>query len=248
MNDFQNYLLQTLEPKIVRRLELKPIVLVQDHEIELPGKYIDNILFLEQGVAATVTLFSDGTRATILLAGSESVLGSCSMIGSPRGYHRIFMLNDGKGFISNKAAALSEYRRGEHFHDLLLGYHQLQFIQAAQTTGCNAIHSLEQRLSKWLLLCADRNGGGVLPLSHEYMASLLTATRPTISTLASQFQSKGFIQYTRGKLRVVNSAGLESVTCECYGMIREQIEEYIQGKPLEPSGLPVLELVHHRLT
>jgi CRP-like cAMP-binding protein len=230
MNDFRNCLLRKLEPETISRLELKPIALWRSQEIELPGKRIQNLVFIERGVSTLLPTFSNSDGAEVLLAGNESVLGAGSMMGSPHGLHRVFMLNDGRAYTSSKETALEEFKRGERFHDLVLEYQRLQFVQAAQIAGCNARHSLEKRLSRWLLLCADRNGQDFLPLSHEHLASLLSSSRPTISTFAGRLQNKGLIEYSRGKVRIVNPKGLETLACECYGIIRDQVNEYIERR------------------
>jgi len=121
--------------------------------------------------------FRDGIQVEVALAGPEAILGASSMMGTRRSLNRVYMHVGGHGFSSPIEAAALEFKRGEQFHDLTLRSLQAQFIQSAQTAGCNARHSIEQRLARWLLLCADRNAGRVLLLSHIYWADMVGCTR-----------------------------------------------------------------------
>jgi CRP-like cAMP-binding protein len=225
---YKNSLLQRLDADSIARLDLHPIDLPVTREIEYPGNHIEHLFFIEEGMASMTANFEDGFQVEIALAGYESVLGSSAMMGTRRSLNRVYMQVGGYGFSSRTATATEEFERGEAFHDLTLRYLQAQFIQSAQTAGCNARHSVEQRLARWLLLCADRNGGRVLPLSQEYMADMLGASRSTVTVIAGHFQQRNLIQYSRGKIHLVDLAGLEAVSCECYRVVRDHLADYAE--------------------
>jgi CRP-like cAMP-binding protein len=225
---FKNGLLQKLPHEVIARLELQPVDLPVNREIEYPGNHIDHLFFLEEGMASMTATFEDGFQVEIALAGSESVLGASSMMGTRRSLNRVYMQVGGYGFSSRTAIATREFDRGGAFHDLTLRYLQAQFIQSAQTAGCNAHHTVEQRLARWLLLCADRNGGRVLPLSQEYMADMLGASRTTVTAVAGHFQERNLIQYSRGKIHLIDLAGLELLACECYRVVRDHLADYAE--------------------
>jgi CRP-like cAMP-binding protein len=223
---FKNFILHTLDADAIIRLDLHGVDLPVNREIEFPGNHIDNIFFIEEGMASMTTTFQDGFQVEVALAGSEAVLGASSMMGTRRSLNRVYMQIGGHGFASETGVATREFNRGAMFHDLTLRYLQAQFIQSAQTAGCNARHSVGQRLARWLLLCADRNGGRVLPLSQEYIADMLGASRPTVTMIAGEFQRQKLIEYSRGKIHLLDLEGLEKLACECYRVVRDHLSDY----------------------
>jgi CRP-like cAMP-binding protein len=226
---FKNALLQRFDPEILDRLKLRPVELPVGREIEYPGQHIDNLFFLEEGIASMTATFFDGIQVEIALAGYEAVLGASSMMGTRRSLNRVYMQVGGRGYMSPIEAATLEFKRGEMFQDLTLRYLQAQFIQSSQTAGCNARHNIEQRLARWLLLCADRNGGRILPLSHEYMADMLGVSRTTVTNVAIHFQEQHLISYSRGKITLIDLPGLEKLSCECYAVVRDHLSNYAES-------------------
>ena len=154
---YKNILLQRKDTKIIDRLELERVELPVNREIEFPGKRIAHLFFIEEGIASMTATFKDGSQVEIALAGPESVLGTSSMMGTRLSLNRVYMQVGGYGYSSEIAIATKEFKRADKFHDLTLRYLQAQFIQSAQTAGCNARHTLEQRMARWLLLCSDRS-------------------------------------------------------------------------------------------
>ena len=92
--------------------------------------------------------------------------------------------------------------------------------QISQTALCNRLHTMERRLSRWLLMCRDRSESDTMGLTQEFLAVMLGANRTTVTTTAIELQNAGLISYKRGKMTVLDRAGLEDYTCECYGVIR----------------------------
>jgi CRP-like cAMP-binding protein len=223
---YRNRLLAILPHAAITRLELHHADLPLGREIECPGRHIEHLIFLEDGIASMTVTFLDGAQAEVALAGTEAVLGASSLMGTKRSLNRVYMQIGGYGFTTRTALATIEFKRGEHFHDLTLRYLQAQFIQCAQTAGCNAHHSIEQRLARWLLLCADRHGDRMLPLSHEYIGDMLGVTRSSVTLVAHSFQERHLIQYTRGKIHLLDLPGLEKIACECYRVVRDHLTNF----------------------
>jgi CRP-like cAMP-binding protein len=225
MNDeaFKNFLLQRLGREVIDRLELKRIELPLSHEIERPQTRISHLIFLEEGIASMTATFADGFEVEIALAGSEAVLGASSMMGTRRSLNRVYMQIAGHGYSSPVALATKEFKRAEKFHDLTLRYLQAQFIQSAQTAGCNAHHTVEQRMARWLLLCSDRIGDKVLPLSHQFLAEMIGVTRTSVTAVALRLQEQNLIQYARGKIKLIDRDGLERLSCECYRVVHDHL-------------------------
>jgi CRP-like cAMP-binding protein len=217
---YKNRLLAALSPAALARLELHPADLPVGREIEFPGQHIDRLIFIEDGIASMTVTFLDGAQTEVALAGTESVLGASCMMGTKRSLNRVYMEIAGYGFTSRTALATQEFKRGEQFHDLTLRYLQAQFIQCAQTAACNAHHTIEQRLARWLLL------------SQEYIGDILGVTRSSVAVVAHSFQERNLIQYTRGKIHLLDLPGLEKLACECYRVVRDHlanVTEYDDG-------------------
>lgn len=225
---YRNTILQRLSPQVIERLELRPVDLPINHEIEFPGNEINHLFFLEDGAASMTATFMDGAQVEIGLAGYEAVLCASSLLGTKRSLNRVYMQIGGRGYSTRTAVAVREFRRCEQFHDLALRYVQAQFVQSAQTAGCNARHDIEQRLARWLLLCADRVNADVLLLRHEFLADMLGVSRSSVTLAAVDFQQRGLIQYSRGKIRLTNRAALEATACECYRVVREHLSNYLE--------------------
>jgi len=225
---FCNRLLRSLPPESIDRLNLTSARLELNHEIEYPGSPINHLFFLECGMASMTTTFVDGSQAEIAMSGIESVIAASALTGARRSLNRVYMQIAGSGFSCTLAAGLAEFRRFEKFHDLCLRSLQAQFIQSAQTAGCNARHSVHQRLARWLLLCANRSGSDSFNMSQEFMADMIGNSRPTVSAIAAEFQAEGLISYHRGRIIINDPVGLEHRSCECFRVVVDYLQIYLQ--------------------
>lgn len=223
---FRNVVLRNLPPDVVRRLELVRVKLPIDKEIEFPGKEIRNLFFIEDGVASLTTTFLNGSQVEFGVAGYESVLGASALLGTHRSLNRVYMQIGGWGYQSKTDLGVEEFGRYGDFHRLVLRYTQAQFIQSAQTAGCNASHSVQQRLSRRLLLCDQCMGGQPLFLSQESMAVMLGIRRTSVSVEAGKLQKLGLIRYSRGRLEIQDRESLERKSCECYRVVRDHLVNY----------------------
>ncbi len=228
MSAFRNTLLRHLSPTIVARLSLVPILLELGHEIEFPGAPIDHLYFVEAGVASMTTTFLDGSQVEVSLFGFESVIGISALMGTKRSLNRVYTQIPGNGFSCPIDVAQEEFTRGGEFQLLTLRYVQAQLLQAMQSAGCNAKHSAEQRLARWLLICADRAGTQTLPLSQELLADMLGTARPTVTVAAASLRDEHLIHYTRGTVRILDLAALEKRACECYQVIKQHLDNYAE--------------------
>jgi CRP-like cAMP-binding protein len=223
---FQNKLLRNLAPEIIDRLHLRALPLEVGREMEYPGRPIDHLFFLEEGIASMTTSFTDGSQVEVGMFGFESVVGISALMGTKHSLNRIYMQMDGRGFSSPIDAARREFQRHGHFHHLALRYVQAQLIQATQSAGCNAKHELEQRLARWLLMCSDRAHSDTLVLSQEFIADMLGSARPTVSMAAGLLKSRGLIDYRRRTIHIVDREGLEKCSCECYRVVKDHLDNY----------------------
>ena len=221
---FKNTLLQHLDSQTIDRLQLRPLKLELKQDLEVPGQPIRHIYFLEEGIGSMTTLFQDGSQVESSMFGYESAIGLSALMGTRHSLNRIFMQLAGHGFASPIAAAAREFARNERFQALALRYVQVQLTLSTQNAACNARHSHEQRLARWLLICCDRARRNRIEMAQEFVSEMLGSTRSTVSIAASNFKSKGLVDYSRGHIRVLDAAGLEAEACECYRVVRNHLE------------------------
>ena len=220
---YRNTLLHALPPDILQRLHLTSLTLPLRRDIEIPGAEMNQIIFLEDGVASMTASFADGSQVEIGVMGFESILCASSMLGTARSLNRVYMQIAGRGYATTAHNARMEFARYGQFHNLTLRANQAHFLQTAQTAGCNARHTVDKRLARWLLLCADRMESPVIHLPHEHIAAMLGCNRSTVTVAAGKLQLDGLITYTRSKIRILSRSGLETHACECYANLADYL-------------------------
>jgi len=223
---FKNVLLHALDGDAIARLHLVPIQFALQDEIEYPGSPIERLCFVEEGMASMTTTFRDGSQVEVGMFGYESVIGVSALMGTKLSLNRVYTQIAGHGWCSPVSCARKEFQRGDKFQQLALAYVQAQLVQAMQSAGCNAKHDIVQRLSRWLLLCADRANSNTYKMSHEYLADMLGSTRPTVTLTAGLLKDQGLIRYSRGTIHIVDPVGLEKQACECYRAISTYLHSF----------------------
>ena len=226
--NYKNTLLKALDGEVIERLRLQPVKFELKHEIENPDDPIEQLYFLEEGMASMTTTFKDGSQVEVGMFGYESVIGVSALMGTKESLNRVYTQIAGHGYSCHVEDAKREFRLGGAFQFIALRYVQAQLVQAMQSAGCNAKHSFEQRLARWLLLCADRAHIDTFRISHEFLADMLGGRRPTISTTAGILKRKGLIEYTRGEIRILDVPGLTKASCECYLIIKDYLNNYTE--------------------
>jgi CRP-like cAMP-binding protein len=225
---FRNTLLKALDAEIIARLCLHRVIFELQHEIEFPGSPIEHLFFVEEGMASMTTTFKDGSQVEVGMFGYESVIGVSALMGTKKSLNRVYTQIAGHGYSCPVEVARREFRTCGSFQALCLRYVQAQLVQALQSAGCNAKHNLEQRLARWLLICADRAHSPTFTMSHEFLADMLGSTRPTVTSAAGLLKEEGLIEYTRGVIRILDSVKLEETACECYHIIKDHLDNYAE--------------------
>jgi CRP-like cAMP-binding protein len=172
------------------------------------------------------TTFKDGSQVEVGMFGYESVISVSVLMGTKKSLNRVYTQIAGHGYTCHVEDARREFRLGKDFQSLALRYVQAQLVQATQSAGCNAKHTFEQRLARWLLLCADRAHNDTFKISHEFLADMLGGRRPTISTTAGILKRKGLIEYARGEIHILDVPRLTKTSCECYLIIKDYLDNY----------------------
>ena len=226
IRNYQNTLLRTFDGELIARLSLAPIVFKPGQRIEQPGKPIKNLYFLESGMASMTTLFHDGTEVEVGMFGYESVIGVSALMGTIQSLNHVYTQIEGTGYQCSYERALKEFDRLGVFHKLCLRYVQAQLVQSSQSAGCASKHNYEQRLSRWLLISADRAHIETFRMSQEFLSHMLGSTRSTVSVVAGTLKKEKLIDYKRGVISILDRKGLEKRSCECYQVIRNYLANY----------------------
>lgn len=232
--EYKNLLLRRLSGEIIERLCLRRVEFEVGHEMEYPRKPIDHLFFVEDGTASLTTTFLDGSQVEVGMFGYESVIGISALMGTKQSLNRIYTQIAGYGYTCTTEAGKREFQRGGLFQELALRYVQAQLVQAVQSAGCNAKHEVDQRLARWLLICADRAHSNTFKMSHEFLADMLGSSRPAVSMAAGVLKRNGLIEYTRGRIHIPSPKALETMACECYHVIKDHLNNYAE---FEPGGV-----------
>jgi CRP-like cAMP-binding protein len=185
------------------------------------GGKLEFAYFPNRGLISLVVVMKDGKTAEAGVVGNEGFTGTLAVVGLRRGPLRAVVQVTGDGFRI-KVGALQNTLASTPRLQLMLNRHvAIRGMQIAQTAACNRLHDIKQRLARWLLMTQDRVDSGALPITHDFLATMLGTDRPSVSLAAGLLQKKGLIEYTRGAVRVVNRKKLEDSACECYGVIRQ---------------------------
>lgn len=205
----------------VIRPDLTYIDLPHHLSLHEPTQSIEFVYFPNRGMVSQVVVTKDGRTVEVGVVGKEGYVGAGLAAGLSRSSVREIIQVAGDGFRI-MANALERILRAAPQLQVLLNRHTgLQGMQVAQTAACNRLHDIEQRLSRWLLMTQDRVGSGVLPITHDFIATMMGTDRSTLSLAASVLQKKGIIEYVRGAVKITNRRKLEKSACECYGVIQQ---------------------------
>jgi CRP-like cAMP-binding protein len=182
-----------------------------------PGEAVDQVYFPGGGFVSVVTVLKDGGMVEVATIGREGMLGiSAISNGDPSPAATMVQAETDVCYTMSAQAFRQEMDRRGAFYDLITRYGQALVGFIMQSTACNAVHSIEQRLSRWLLLAHDRVGRDDFPLTQEFAAMMLGTSRPTVTVVAGTLQKAGLITYHRGHVTVVDRQNLEAASCECY--------------------------------
>jgi CRP-like cAMP-binding protein len=207
---YRSSLLKRLKPV---RLPLRTVLYEPD---ETP-KYAH---FMTSGIASLVSSMSNGASAEVGIWGSEGLVESFHLLGRARIPTRCFIQIDATALRMPYKELQKEFLENGEMRESVLQCVQSQGVILCQLAACNRLHEAEERLARWLLMVRDRVEGDAYFLTQEFLANMLGARRTTVTAAAGALQRKGYIKYSRGRIRIVDSAGLEDSACECHKTVR----------------------------
>jgi CRP-like cAMP-binding protein len=225
----ENRLLQRANAADLARLkpDLKKVRMILGEALHPAGAPIEQIYFPLGGMVSLLTVMKSGEQIETAIIGREGVVGAAIGIDGALSNVQATVQLNGSAWQITAPRFLEVYKSSEHFR--LLMNHSLAIIhfQAQQSAACHALHTVESRLCRWLLHAQDTVGGDTVDLTQEFLSHMLGVQRSSVSQCAHALQRTGTIQYTRGRIRIVDRAGLEECACECYGAICEYIDKVL---------------------
>lgn len=219
-----------LEHLQVRRRKMKDVVYDA-------GGRVRTVEFPISGVISLVTVAGDGSVVEVSTVGNEGMVGLPVLLGSgASGNIRALCQMPGDTLAISARDFATWLNRRERLPGVMGAYVDLQLIEAAQSVACNRLHPVEERSARWLLLNHDRAQADDFPLTHEFMAQMLGVRRASVTLAASVLQRAGLISYRRGRVRIVDRAGLEEAACECYRVVRDAQERLLPSRAIAGDG------------
>lgn len=194
------------------------------HVFHKRGQPIRYVYFPNGGVCSVTATMKNGAAVEVATVGDEGMLGVGAFLGDGvmATGETLCQVADTSAERMTVEAFRRELHRREAFHDIIGRYSQGALALMLQSTACIALHGLKERCCRWLLMTQDRVRSDRFALSHEFMAILLGATRPTVSVVAGELQKAGLIRYTHARITIVDRKKLEAASCECYETIRAE--------------------------
>lgn len=225
-----NRLLAALEPASRARIapHLVAVTCKPGAVICEAGGLLDQVYFPQGSVLSLFTVLENGSAIETATIGREGAFGFVAAMVGRASFNRCLVQLEG-GLVRCPIGPLrSEFNRSEYVRDLFAGYSEMQMSQVQQTVACNTLHTVRQRMCRWLLTMDDHARDEALPCTHEVLSHMLGANRKSVTLAAQALQAAGVIRYRRGKIRILDRHGLEKAACECYATVRNRFDALLK--------------------
>lgn len=220
-----NLLLSRLSPEQREAFceRAKRVELGARHVLYEPNRPMRHAYFPESGIISVVCLMRNGDSIEVHSIGRDGMAGASLLAGVDHTAYRHFVQVEGSAFQMD-AGKLREFA-AEHseFAGLIQRYQTALLMQTMQSVACNGTHSVQQRCCRWLLLAADRSNSEELTVTHEFLALMLGVRRASVTDVLRPLQESGLVSSTRGRITILDRAGLEAGSCECYQATTDQM-------------------------
>lgn len=221
-----NRILSALPDEEFERLQpkLRPISFPMGEIIYHPEQPIENVYFVSRGIISWLAALEDGNTVEAGVIGPEGVAGTSAVLGATSTPNQGLTQSPVEALKIRADDLVVEFRKGGKLHDLLLRFVHTMFVQVTQTAACNRLHTLDQRLARWLLLTHDRLDGDQFTLTQDFLSRMLGVRRAGVSVAANTLRQMRLIDYHRGDIKILNHRALEDVTCECYQIVKAEYD------------------------
>jgi CRP-like cAMP-binding protein len=225
----RNGLLASLPPADFGRLaaSLTPVTLSLKQFLIEADEPIKAAYFVETGMVSYLAYLEGGEAIEVGIIGTEGMVGMPLILGVNSAPAGAVVQMGGTALRISPTALRQAFNESEALRTHLLRYMQALYTQVSQTAVCNGHHSLEERLSRWLLMAHDRAEGDQFPMTHEFMALMLGVRRAGVTVTAGTLKQAGLIHYTNGHMTILDRPSLEAAACECYGTVQRHFEQLL---------------------
>jgi CRP-like cAMP-binding protein len=226
LNADRNFLLSSLPPaeRELLRPHLVPVTFLLGEIVYEPGERVDDCYFPTNSVVSLLYTMQDGSTAEMGVVGNDGVTGVAVFLGGQSTCSRAVVAVAGDAFRLPAKRLQQEFAHPGPLQRSLLRYTQAYITRVSQTAVCNRLHSVEQRLCRWLLLCHDRTNHSDLFMTQDLLANMLGVRRESVTLAAGHLQDAGLIHNCRGRIQILDRSGLESSVCECYRVVEDEID------------------------
>lgn len=226
-----NRLLASLTPADFALLKphLKTVDLIHKAVLFEAGDEVDHVYFPHSGIVSLVVDLAGGETIEAATIGCNSIVGGASALAGRVSLNKAIVQLPGRTSVLDVEWLRKAADASIAFRTTLIQHEQVLFAQAQQSAACNAIHSVEARMARWLLRSHDLCGADNLRMTQEFLAQLLGVRRTSVSIVASTLQQAGLISYRRGRISVTNLPGLQEAACECYGTVKSHYDQLLNG-------------------
>jgi CRP-like cAMP-binding protein len=222
----QNRLLATLPAEVRERLfpHLQLTRLALGQTLYDAGAVLQSAYFPTSAIISILYTMENGSRGEIAVVGNDGFVGVSLIMGGETTSNKAVVQSEGYGYRVSASDLLREFRRHGVLLDLLLRYTQALMTQMVQTAACNRHHSIDEQMARWMLLTLDRLTGNRIVMTQQLIANMLSISYARVSEVARRLQNLGVINYRDGVVEVLNRPMLETLSCECYSVVREESE------------------------
>ena len=233
----KNHLLAALPEKDFARLlpDLEPIAMPLGWVLYESGGQMGYLYFPTTSIVSLLYVMENGASAEVAIAGNEGLVGISLFMGGDSTPSRAVVQSAGEGYRIKAGALKKEFALGGALQHLALRYTQALITQMAQTAVCNRHHSVDQQLCRWLLLSMDRLQDNELKMTQELIANMLGVRREGVTAAAGGLQADGLIHYSRGHITILDRPGLERRACECYAVVKTELDRLLPYRVLETA-------------
>jgi CRP-like cAMP-binding protein len=193
---------------------------------DTPGR----VYFIEDGLLSLISTLEDGTSIEVAALGREGLGGLIMILGASKAAHTALAQIGGSALCVRVERAREAFRRLPAFQSKVLAYTRMLMAHVTQTAACNTLHTVEERLARWLLMCRLRTGSDTLPLTQEFLSHMLGVRRSGVTVAVGILEQAGFLTHSRGVVVVTDAEGLRGVSCECIRVMAEEYERFVNEK------------------
>jgi CRP-like cAMP-binding protein len=225
----KNQLIGAFEPAVHRKImqHMQPVHLKLGAVVCEAGGLLEHAYFPQGCVLSLLTVLDNGSEIECANIGREGAFGLFSAMYSRVSFNRCMVQLEGPMLRCEIQYLQSVFHSSAHIQDLFVSYSETLLSQVMQTVACNSLHTVEERMCRWLLMMHDRAEGEMLTYTHEFLSRIMGANRTSVTIAAQSLQNQGLISYRRGLMQVLDRAGLERSSCECYAVVKARFDAFL---------------------